>query len=340
MEVIQSDDASSHSKESRLMAMRIVSLISSATEILFELGLGDQVVAVSHECDYPPAANSRMRVTRSNIDSNQSSDSIDAQVKQLTHAGAALYELDAQSIGQLQPDLIVTQSQCDVCAVRYDDVVSLVATNPQLRKTSILALNPMSLNDVLADILRIGSATDTVARAEKFVDSLQTRITAISDRTATIPQNQRPRTVCIEWTEPLMLAANWTPELMELAGGRNDLSKAGEHSGYSSWSEVLHYDPEVVIVSPCGFDLNRSIQDAETLSHLDGWRSLSAVRTGRVFAVDGNAYLNRSGPRLVESLEILACLIQPSLNQDLRSQLQPRWCSCVRAISHFPRHTY
>lgn len=293
--------------------MRIVSLISSATEILFALGLGDRVVAVSHECDYPPEANNRLRVTRSNVDSNQSSASIDSQVQQLTLSGSALYELDAERIAALRPDLIVTQAQCDVCAVRYEDVLKLVAGEPRLHNTSVVALNPLSLEEVFADILRIGTAARTLEAAQNYVAGLRDRVARITTRTASLAPAARPRTICIEWIEPLMLAANWTPELIEMAGGKNGLSVPGGHSTYSAWSDVISYDPEVIIVAPCGFDLPRSLHESRALPTFDGWAALSAVRSGRVHVVDGSAYLNRSGPRLVDSLEIIAELLHSQL---------------------------
>ena len=292
---------------------KIVSLISSATEILFAIGVGERVVAVSHECDYPAEANGRPRVTRSIVDSSQSSGVIDAQVRQLSASGAALYALDADFISKLCPDLIITQAQCDVCAVRYQDVLELVATDPCLRDASVLALNPRSLDDVFADILRIGRAAGVERDSERFAESLRMRVARIVSRTSSIDVASRPRTICIEWIEPLMIAANWTPELVEMAGGAYGLSRGG-HSTYSSWTDVIQYDPEVIVIAPCGFDLARSIPEARVLTSIDGWHRLSAVKSNRVHVIDGSAYLNRSGPRLVDSLEILAWLLQPQLS--------------------------
>jgi iron complex transport system substrate-binding protein len=289
--------------------MRIVSLISSATEILFALGLSEQVLAVSHECDYPPAAQKLRRATRSRIDSARESGAIDAEVKSLTAAGSALYDLDAALLRELAPDLIVTQAQCDVCAVRYADVMDLVGSEPALAATRVLALNPQSLDEALADVLRVGRACDAMPAARAYVAGLVERV----GRIATAKYVQRPRTVCIEWTDPLMTAGNWTPQLVELAGGTCGLATAGAHSQYVPWEEIVEFDPEVLVVSPCGFNLARSLAEAKALTQLPGWNGLSAVRAGRAFVVDGNAYLNRSGPRLVDSLEILAHLIQPAI---------------------------
>lgn len=291
--------------------LRIASLISSATEILYGLGLGDSVVGVSHECDYPPQAAAKPRLTHSNVNSEQASGDIDDQVKDLFTAGAALYEFDRDALSELRPDVIVTQAQCDVCAVRYTDVIEFVRNEPALSNTRVIALNPTSLADVLNDVTRLGQALNVVDRAQEYVDTLQTRVDAVRETTEKLSADQRPRVVCIEWITPLMLAANWTPELIEWAGGRCPLTKAGEHSGYTDWQSVVDVDPEVIIVSPCGFDLPRTIDEAAPIFEWPRFSELSASRTGNVYAVDGNAYLNRSGPRLVDSLEILAHLFHP-----------------------------
>jgi iron complex transport system substrate-binding protein len=296
------------------MARRIASLLSAATEMLFALGLGDRVVAVSHECDWPPEANRLPRVTISHIAATASSAAIDTQVRELSSAGRPLYGLDVELLGRLEPDLIVTQQQCDVCAVSYSDVLAAVAADPRLAGCPIVALNPRGLGDVLADLRRVGEAAGATGAAEHCVAALESRVEAVRQRMATLAQAERPRFVCVEWTDPLMLAANWVPEIVELAGGQNGLSIGGGHSTYHAWSDVLAYDPEVIVVSPCGFDLLRTQEEAHALArNVPGWATMTAVRTGRVFAVDGNAYLNRSGPRLLDSLEILAHLLHPNL---------------------------
>jgi len=292
---------------------RIASLISSGTEMLYGLGLGGNVVAVSHECDHPPEVASKPRVTYSNVDSQAASGQIDDQVQRLSAAGDALYEIDRRKLRDLRPDVIVTQAQCDVCAVRYQDVMEFVQQEPALARTRVISLNPQSLEDVFGDILRLGHALDVPERAEVFVRESRERIHAIRRRTAAITHENRPRVICIEWIEPLMLAANWTPELIDIAGGRFPLTERGAHSTYAAWDEVVAFDPEVVVVAPCGFDLQRTIRESAVMASWPQFDSLSAVRNGRVYAVDGNAYLNRSGPRLVESAEILARLIHPEL---------------------------
>jgi iron complex transport system substrate-binding protein len=293
------------------MPRRIVSLLSSATEILYALGLGDRVAAVSHECDYPPAVLHKPEVTFSHVQSAAPSGAIDQQVRSLSEAGLPLYQIDVELLAALRPELIVTQAQCDVCSVRYADVLAAVAAQPALRDTTVLALNPQSLSDILADVERVGVAAGCPDRAAEVSEKLSARVARVRDATAGLSESQRPRVACIEWIEPLMLAANWVPEIVELAGGKNLLSQAGRHSTYTAWSDLAELDPQRILVMPCGFDLPRTIAESAALARLPGWKTLSAVRGSRVFAVDGSAYFNRSGPRIVDSLEILAHLVHP-----------------------------
>jgi iron complex transport system substrate-binding protein len=293
--------------------MRIVSLLSSATEMLFALGLGDQLLAVSHECDWPPAALNLPRATRSRIDSRQPSLVIDAQVKQFLASGEPLYEIDESLVRQLAPDLIITQAQCDVCAIRLADVLRLQSDCAELQHTRVLPLNPSSLEEVLQDIERVGAAAATEAQAANLVSGYRARIAAIASQTAGLAAADRPRVLCVEWIEPLMPAGNWTPQLIEFAGGISGLAAAGEHSRYATWEEVAAFDPQVILVMPCGFDLPRTLSEAAQLAHIPQWRQFTAVKNRNVFAIDGNALLNRSGPRLIESLEVLAQLIHPQL---------------------------
>ena len=316
--------------------MRIVSLLSSATEILFAIGAGRDVVAISHECDYPAQATKLPRATRSLIDSSLPSQEIDTQVKRLMEAGDALYEIDRDLIRSLKPDLIVTQAQCDVCAVRYQDVVDFVAAEPSLSQAQVVALNPQSLSDVLRDIASLGDLAATPQAARSYVQSLQQRIDRIRIPTHSasggypLPSGEGgelsspgegARVVCIEWVEPLMTAGNWTPELIEIAGGASCLATPGKHSGYVAWSDILAAEPEVLLVAPCGFNLERSVLEARRLTELLSYHTLPAVANNRAFVIDGNAYLNRSGPRLIDSLEILAHLIRPDLFQPPQGDL-------------------
>ena len=292
---------------------RIVSLLAASTEMLFAVGAGRRVVGVSHECNYPADALDLPRVSTTAIDSSAASGTIDEQVKSCVAAGQALYSIDRSLLESLAPDLIVTQAQCDVCAIRYEDVLGAVNECDRLRDTTVLALNPHSLSDILKDCRCVGVAAGCSSQAEHFVASLQERIDKIAAKTAPLAAAARPRVAVIEWTDPPMLAANWTPELVALAGGQLALTNSGEHSTYIDWQTVLEFDPEVIIVTPCGFDLKRTLVEAENLTKSFGWQNLSAVRTGRVFAVDGDAFFNRAGPRIVDSLEILAHAVRPDL---------------------------
>ncbi len=299
-----------------MSACRIASLLASGTEILYALGLGDRVVAVSHECDYPAEAARKPRVTRTLVDAAGTSRQIDEQVRGMSAGGAALYEIDAARLAALRPDLIVTQAQCDVCAVRYADVVCAVETMPELRSTQVVALNPQTYGDIFDDVLRVGQAAGCAAAAERFVATLKGRVEAVRDRANGVIGTdavRRPRVVGLEWLDPIMVAGNWMPEMIALAGGVCRLTEAGRHSPYVPWPTVVAEDPDVIVVMPCGFDLERTLDEAALLPRLPGWHDLAAVRAGRVYAVDGNAYFNRSGPRMVDSLEILAHLIHPKV---------------------------
>lgn len=322
-----------------MTATRIASLLASGTEILFALGLSERVVAISHECDYPPEATNRPRVTRTRVDAAASSGEIDAQVRAMSAAREALYEIDEPLLASLQPDLIVTQAQCDVCAVRFADVLRAVERQPSLRGAQVVPLNPQSLDDIFADILRVGAAAGAEIAARELVDRLQMRVAAVRGRATrgadtpvcqapttrttqarvSTPQSdayrampkEQPRVVALEWLDPLMVSGNWMPELIELAGGLSRLSLPGQHSPSVTWEAIVAENPDVILVMPCGFDLTRTLAEATLLERLPGWHDLSAVRAGRVFAVDGNAYFNRSGPRMVDSLELLAHLFYP-----------------------------
>ena len=309
-----------------MSADQIASLLASATEILHGLGLWDRVVAVSHECDYPPEAAGKPRVTFTNIDDGASSRLIDDQVRKKAATHEPLYRIDVERLAALKPDLIVTQAQCDVCAVRYDDVVAAVQSTPTLEGTKIVALNPATMEDIFKDIKKIGEATGANEQAERFIRALRGRVAAVQEVTDGLRDEDKPRVVCIEWIDPVMIAANWMPFVLHIAGGRCDLTKAGERSGYTRWENVVAYDPEVIVVMPCGFDLPRTMKESRVLSGFDHWSELTAVREGRVFAVDGNAYFNRAGPRIVDSLEILAALVHPDRFVDHRAKYQHAWC--------------
>ncbi|HXV47935.1 MAG TPA: cobalamin-binding protein [Candidatus Binatia bacterium] len=286
--------------------MRICSLLPGATEIAFALGVGDQVVGVTHECDYPPAARDKPVVVKSAIDSKRmSAAEIDRKVGELLEAGKGLYHVDEQALIAADPDIILTQGLCEVCALDYDEVVKAASLLP--RQPTIISLNPRGLTDILDDILRVGDATERQAAAQALAGDLRGRIEHVG---RSEPDN-RPRVVCLEWFEPLYVAGHWVPEMIGLAGGFDVLGHQGEPSAKIAWSEVVNAQPEVILLMPCGFDTRRTVKEATPLRALPGWDRLPAVKTGSVFALNGNAYFSRPGPRLVNGLEILARIIHP-----------------------------
>ncbi len=286
--------------------MRICSLLPAATEMAFALGLGDALVGVTHECDYPAEAKQKPVVVRSVIDSaRMTSGEIDRKVGEVLQAGKGLYTIDEAAFIDAAPDLILTQGLCDVCALDYNEVVKVAAKLS--RQPTIVSLNPHSLADVLEDIRRIGAVTERLIVAEALVQDLQRRI----DRVADAHPVHRPRVVCLEWYEPLYAAGHWTPEMVELAGGEDILGRQGEPSSKVEWRDVVSARPEVILLMPCGFDVRRTVKEATPLRRREGWNDLPAVRAGKVFAVNGNAYFSRPGPRLIDGLEILAQLIHP-----------------------------
>ena len=286
--------------------MRICSLLPGATEIAYLLGLGDQIVGVTHECDYPHEAKQKPVVVRSVIDSSQlSCPEIDRRVGELLQAGRGLYSIDEAAFLASGPDVILTQGLCNVCALDYDDVVKAAQRLP--RMPAILSLNPHSLSDVLEDISRVGAATDRETAAEALVQDLRRRIDAVGIR----EPEYRPRVVCLEWFEPLYVAGHWVPELVTLAGGFDPLGRKGEPSFKIEWQSVLDAKPDVILLMPCGFDVRRAVKESTPLRNLNGWNDLPAVKTGNVYALNGSAYFSRPGPRLVNGLEILARIIRP-----------------------------
>jgi iron complex transport system substrate-binding protein len=298
--------------------MRIASLLPSATEIAFALGLGDELVGVTHECDYPPAAQALPRLTRSLLPPGLSSAAIDAAVSASQRDAHTIYALDAGLLAQLQPDLVLTQSLCEVCAVPRADVEAAVCSMP--RAASVLSLDPSSLDDVLGDIERVGVQTGRVNEAEAVVAGLRERIDAVRRRASMAPT--RPRVFCAEWLEPIFCAGHWLPEMVAIAGGEEALGRPFVDSVRIDWAPVRDYAPEVIVLMPCGFDAAGASDEARCMTMRPGWEDLPAVRHGRVFIVDANAYFARPGPRLVEGLEILARLIHPEL---FDAPLPPGW---------------
>jgi iron complex transport system substrate-binding protein len=286
--------------------MRIVSLVPSATEMLFALGLGPDVVAVTHECDYPLEAQGLPKVTRDLLPPGLSAAEIDAAVKERTLAGESIYELDAEALHELAPDLIVTQALCSVCAVSYDDVRAVaeeIDTQPM-----VISLDPHTVGEVLGDARTLAQATDTKDAAVDLVQEASARI----DRIRLLTRGaRRPRVAALEWLDPPFAAGHWTPQLIEYAGGEDILGFAGENSAQRSWEEVAASRPDVVIVMPCGYDAEIAHREAEM--HRD---QLVALGAGEVVAVDAAAYFSRPGPRIIEGLELLAHILHPELVPD------------------------
>ncbi|HYY23181.1 MAG TPA: ABC transporter substrate-binding protein [Thermoleophilaceae bacterium] len=280
--------------------MRIASLVPSATEMLFALGLGDQLVAVTHECDHPPEAQARRHVTRSVIGGGLSAAEIDAAVRERTQRGEALYELDEDALRELAVDLIVTQEVCEVCAVSFDDVRAVAGRLPS--RPRVISLDPATIGEVLADVPRLAEAAGVPDSGQRLVAEAGARLDAVQARVEGEP---RTRVAALEWLDPVFVGGHWVPQMVEMAGGEDVLGRPGERSRTADWEEVAAAAPEVVVSMPCGYDAERSAQ--ETLAQRERLAELGA----RVVAVDAAAYFSRPGPRLVEGVELLANLLHP-----------------------------
>lgn len=287
---------------------RIISLIASATEIVCALGFQPQLVGRSHECDYPPEVRDLPQCTSPKFNVEGTSYEIDQRVKAVVQEALSVYRVDADLLDSLRPTHIITQSQCEVCAVSLKDVEQAVCELTSSRPT-IVSLEPDSLADIWADIRRVATALGEPGRAEDLIGMLQARMTAIERRSRVL--GPKPTVACVEWIDPLMAAGNWMPELVEMAGGINLFGEAGKHSPWMTWEELVARDPDVIIVLPCGFDIGRTLQEMDLLAARKEWPHLAAVTSNNVYVADGNQYFNRPGPRVAESLEILAELLHP-----------------------------
>jgi iron complex transport system substrate-binding protein len=303
--------------------LRIVSLIASASEIVHVMGLTPYQVGRSHECDHPEEVRSLPVCTTPSFPVDGNSAEIDQRVKERVVNALSVYEVFQEVLDRLQPTHIVTQTQCKVCAVSLEDVERALAGSITSRP-KLVALEPNALADIWEDIRRVAVACEVPAKGDQVVQSLQDRMARISARARTA--DRRPRVACIEWHEPLMAAGNWVPELTGLAGAENLFGKAGLHSPWMTWDELVRADPDVIITMPCGFDLERTRQEMYWLTGRPEWREMRAVKTGEVYLADGNQYLNRPGPRIVESLQILAEILHPNLfAPNLESSAWQRW---------------
>jgi iron complex transport system substrate-binding protein len=281
--------------------MRIVSLVPHATELLFALGLGPEVVAVTHECDFPREALQRPKVTRDVLPAGLSAGEIDAAVRERTLQGDAIYALDREALSALEPDLIVTQELCPVCAVSYDEVAALAKELPS--RPQVMALDPKTLGETLGDVRTLAQATGARDRGIELVGQAEGRIDRVK---LAVRGQRRVRVAALEWLDPVYVAGHWTPQMIELAGGEDVLGLPGEHSQVFSWEQVAAARPEVVVVMPCGYDAERARQEA-----LDYAAELSALGARRIVAVDASAYFSRPGPRLIDGLELLGHILHP-----------------------------
>ncbi len=295
--------------------MRIASLLPSATEILFAIGAGDEVIAVTHECDFPAGTQRLPQLTSSAIDHDgQTCDAIDRHIRAAVHNGSSIYRLDEALLARLAPDLVLTQELCEVCAVSYSQVETAVQ---RLASTiPVLSLEPNSLEDIFRTIEVVGEAVGRPTQAGDVARTLRHRVTEIGALPAPQPV---PRVVCIEWTDPIMAGGHWVPEMVSLAGGSDPLGVAGAPSSYVSWDRVVAADPDILVLMPCGYTLEQTLAVAGDITARPEFATLSCARTGRVVAVDGSSYFNRPGPRIVHGLEILAAAMRGCVGDSLPS---------------------
>ncbi|HUH32735.1 MAG TPA: cobalamin-binding protein [Daejeonella sp.] len=287
---------------------KIISLLPAATEIVCALGLGGNLVGISHECDYPESIESLPVCTSSKIDSGLDSNEIDTMVKGLLSQALSIYDIDTELICALKPDVIITQSQCRVCAVSLSDVESELAGLLD-NDVKLISLEPQTLSEILDNIRLIGNTLGVADRSEELIESLEERINIIRHKLKFI--EDKPTVANIEWLSPIMLAGNWTPGLVDIAGGRSVLVEEGKHSPFIDFEAIKEEDPDSLIIMPCGFSIAQSLKEVNLLLDLPGWGDLNAVKNNRVYIADGNQYFNRSGPRIVDSIEILAEIIHP-----------------------------
>ena len=295
--------------ESVVIRPRIISLLPSATEIVVSLGLTENLVGRSHECDFPSGVERLAVCSSTKIPVHGSSYEIDARVKEIVAEGLSVYRVDVELLRQLEPDLILTQTQCAVCAVTPADLEQALCTWVGTQPT-ILSLEPNDLENVWKDISRVGEALGVSEKARDLLASLKGRLSKIREKTDAV--ESRPSVAAIEWLGPLMAGGNWMPELIQTAGGRSLFAKAGEHSPWLDWAQLVEADPEVILLVPCGFKIPQTVADLELLTRNPAWSKLRAVREGNVYLIDGHHFFNRPGPRLVESAEIVAEILHPN----------------------------
>jgi iron complex transport system substrate-binding protein len=287
---------------------RIISLLPSATEIVAALGFVENLVGRSHECDFPPGVEKLPICSSTKVPAHGNSYEIDERVKEIVSEGLSVYRVDVERLRELQPDLILTQTQCAVCAVTPRDLEDALCAWTGARP-AMLSLEPNNLADVWNDIRHVGEALSVPQRAGDLIDSLNQRLVNLRDRSNAA--SSRPTVAAIEWLGPLMTGGNWMPELIEIAGGRSLFARAGEHSNWLDWASLIEADPEVIVLVPCGFKIAQTIRDLNLLTENPAWANLRAARQRQVYLIDGHHFFNRPGPRLVESAEIVAEILRP-----------------------------
>jgi iron complex transport system substrate-binding protein len=287
---------------------KIVSLLPAATEIICALGLEENLVGRSHECDFPESVKQLPVCTEANFPDGLSSADIDVKVKEILADALSVYTVKREQIKTLAPDVVITQAQCDVCAVSLKDVEDALEDYLD-KQAQIISLQPNSLNDILNDITSIANALNVEQAGADLVENLQERVDIIKHKLKFI--DSKPTVACIEWLEPLMISGNWVPGLVSIAGGTPVLAQEGKHSPYVTWDDILQQDPEIIVVMPCGFSIERTMREINLLLDRPGFASLKAVKNDRFYIADGNQYFNRPGPRIVDSIEILAEIIRP-----------------------------
>jgi iron complex transport system substrate-binding protein len=287
---------------------KIVSLLPAATEIICALGLEHQLVGRSHECDYPASISNLPVCSSAKFLPGSDSAEIDRQVKEILSESLSIYTIDRDLIKSLAPDVIITQAQCEVCAVSLKDV-ELALSDLLDKECQIISLQPNGLDDVYRDIKMIADQLGVEKAGEELLELSEERINIIRHKLKFI--TEKPQVACIEWLSPLMIAGNWTPEIIEIGGGLPILTEAGKHSSYIDFQDIITADPDIILIMPCGFSIQRTLQEIGLLLDTPGWADLKAIRTQRVYIADGNQYFNRSGPRMTESIEIMAEIINP-----------------------------
>ncbi|QEM07499.1 cobalamin-binding protein [Mucilaginibacter rubeus] len=287
---------------------KIVSLLPAATEIICALGLEKNLVGRSHECDFPASVKELPICTEANFPDGLSSADIDVKVKEILADALSVYTVKREQIKTLAPDVVVTQAQCEVCAVSLKDVEEALE-NYLDKQAQIISLQPNSLEDIFIDITNVANALDVPQAGAELIESLQERVDIVKHKLKFI--DSKPTVACIEWLEPIMISGNWVPGLVNIAGGTPVLAQEGKHSPYIEWDEILQQDPEIIVVMPCGFSIERTMREINLLLDRPGFASLKAVKNDRFYIADGNQYFNRPGPRIVDSIEILAEIIRP-----------------------------